>query len=76
MDTHGTKVAHALQVSRSTLWRRLKDAGYQIKKYSDISDDELDSIVAHIQRENPNCGLPLLCGFLRDRDIHVQHYRL
>lgn len=41
-----SQVAHALQVSRSTFWRRLRDAGYQLSKYSDISDDELDSTVA------------------------------
>ena len=70
------QVAHALQVSRSTLWRRLKEADYEIKKYTDISDDELDSIVAQIQRGNPNCGLQLMYGYLRDRGVHVQRYRL
>lgn len=70
------QVAHALQVSRSTLWRRLKEADYEINKYTDISDDELDSIIAQIQRENPNCGLQLMYGYLRDRGVHVQRYRL
>ncbi len=40
------EVAGALQVSRSTIWRRVKDAGIQLAKYSDISDDELDSIIS------------------------------
>ena len=57
------QVAHALQVSRSTLWRRLRDVGYQMTKYSDISDDELDSIVAPLSHRNPHIiGKPQL-GF-------------
>ena len=70
------QAAHALQVSRSTLWRQLKEADYEINKYTDISDDELDSIIAQIQRESPNCGLQLMYGYLRDRGVHVQRYRL
>jgi len=70
------QVAEALQVSRTTLWRRLQDSGYQMKKYTDICDDELDSIVAQIQRDNPNCGQQLMYGYLRDRGVHVQRHRL
>lgn len=70
------QVAHAMQVSRSTLWRRLKVADYQIRKYSDISDDELDGIISQIQREHPNCGLPMMSGFLQNRGIMVQQYRM
>ena len=39
-------VASVLQVSRSTIWRRLKDAGVQMSKFTDISDDELDSVIS------------------------------
>ena len=70
------QVAGALQVSRTTLWRRLRDAGYQMKKYTEICDDELDSIIAQIQRENPNCGQQLMYGYLRNRGVHVQRHRL
>ena len=69
-------MASALQVSRSTLWRRLKEAGYQIKKYTDISDDELDSIITAIQKENPNCGQQLIRGYLNDKGVYVQRYKL
>ena len=69
-------VAASLQVSRSTLWRRLRGAGIQLNKYTDISDDELDDIVSSIQRQNPNCGQQILYGYLLDRGIHVQRYRL
>ena len=58
------QVAHALQVSRSTLWRHLRDVGYQMTKYSDISDDELDSIVAPLSHRNPHIiGKDFLFGY-------------
>ena len=61
------EVAGALQVSRSTIWRRVEDAGVQLAKYSDISDDELDSIISHFQSDHPNCGQQLILGHLRGK---------
>ena len=70
------EVAQCLQISRTTLWRHLKDINYQIQKYSEISDDELDSYLIQIQKENPNCGQQLLHGYLKAKGILVQRYRL
>ena len=39
------EIAGSLQVSQTTLWRRLNEAGYEVEKFTDISDDELDSIL-------------------------------
>ncbi len=44
-----TEVANALETSRTTVWRRLRDAGYQILKYTDISDEQLDNVLTIIQ---------------------------
>jgi hypothetical protein len=63
----------ALQVSRSTIWRRVKDAGIQL---ANISDDELDSIISQFQSDHPNCGQQLILGHLRDKGISVQRNRL
>ena len=71
-----SQVADALQVSRTTLWRRIKEANFEIKKYTDICDDELDSIVSQIQKENPSCGQQLINGHLRARGIQVQRMKL
>ena len=71
-----SQIADALQTSRTTLWRCVKEAGCLIQKYSEISDDELDSVMSQIQREHPNCGQQFLCGFLKDKGVFVQHYRL
>ena len=70
------EIAGSLQVSRTTLWRRLKEANMEVQRYSDISDDELDSIVSQLQRNHPNCGQQLLLGYLKDRSVIVQHRRL
>lgn len=70
------EVADALQVSRSTLWRRMKEFDYHVPKYTSISDDELDSILLRIQRENPNCGLQLIRGYLNAQNVFVQRQRL
>ena len=66
----------SLQISRRTLWRFLKDTDYQIQRYTEISDDELDGYLSQIQKEHPNCGQQLLCGYLKDRGILVQRQRL
>ena len=70
------QVANAMQVSRTTLWRRLREAGNEMTKYTDLSDDELDTIISQLQRENPNCGQQMMCGYLRGRGIHIQRQRL
>ena len=49
-----SQIADALQISRTTLWRHLKNANCVVQKYSEISDDDLDSHVSQIQREHPN----------------------
>ena len=56
------EVARALQVSRSTIWRRLRECGIKITKYTDISDDELDTVISQFQSDHPNCGQQLILG--------------
>ena len=70
------EVAEALQVSRSTIWRRVRESGLDIQRYSDISDDELDTIVGQFQSENQNYGQQLLLGHLKAQGIHIQRRRL
>ncbi len=71
-----TEVANALETSRTTVWRRLRDAGYQILKYTDISDEQLDNVLTTIQEQYPNCGQQLISGFLISRGIYIPRYRL
>ena len=53
-DFHLDEIADTLDVSSSTLYRRLKV--YGIEKYSDISDADLDYTIQSIKEENPNDG--------------------
>ena len=71
-----TDISCALQVSRTTLWRRLHEAGVTLNGYSDISDTALDTMVRCYQERNPNCGQALLSGYLRSRGIIVQRKRI
>ena len=67
-----SEIASSLQVSQTTLWRCLKEVDYDVQKYSDICDDELDSILRQLQRDHPNCGQLLLLGYLREKGVVVQ----
>ena len=44
-----TEIANALQTSHTTVWRRMKESGYQIMRYTDISEEELDNILTAVQ---------------------------
>lgn len=65
------KVAELLQISRSTLYRRLKDHGVSPDDYSDISPLELDEVVQKIKIDHPNDGEVLLKGHLSRLGIKV-----
>lgn len=57
-DLHG--------ISRSTLYRRMKDNNLSVRKcYSDITDDELDQKVRSIKARMPHAGYRLTKGALQ-----------
>ena len=68
------EIAARLDVSRSTLYRHMKDSG--IEKYSDISDADLDSTIQRIKNDHPNDGEVLMHAHLLRLGIHVQRKRL
>ena len=70
------EIANALQVSRTTLWRRLCEMDISTKKYSDICDFDLDSAVQSLRQEYPNCGQVMMHSLLRQQGIYVQRFRL
>ena len=67
--------AEVLFVSRSTLWRRLKEIEY-MPTFSDISDDELDAVVENIQHNSPNSGAIMVWGELKSYGISVPRRRV
>ena len=70
------EIAHALMISRTTLWRRLAEENVDLDRYSNISDDELDILVREIQTNHPHSGRGLIQGQLESHGIRLQRYRL
>ena len=70
------EIASALMISRTTLWRRLAEENVDLDRYSNISDDELDTLVKDIQIHHPHSGRGLIQGQLESQGIRVQRYRL
>ena len=61
-----SQVADALLVSRTTIWRKLVEAGLTCEKYWDISDEELDHAVGQLQQWYPHCRQVLLLRSMLD----------
>ena len=70
------EIARSMLVSRTTIWRKLREAGITLEKYSSISDDDLDSQVGMLQMCHPHCGQVLLRSMLQAQGVHVPRYRL
>ena len=70
------EIAKALMVSRSTLWRRVKEGHLVTTKYTDISDVDLDILVRDIKARHPNSGQVLFQGLLQASGVHVQCHRV
>ena len=70
-------IANILGVSRSTICRRLKEAGMSVsQKYCCISNSDLDDVVRSISVTFPNCGYKMMMGHLKERGITVQQFRV
>lgn len=73
----GPQVAEMLGTSLSTVRRRMQEFGLFIGcQYSDMSDDELDSVVRSMQSEFLNCGNQQMQGHLQGRGYRVQQQRI
>lgn len=71
------QAAQLLQVSTSTLRRRMFDFGITVRStYSSLDDNQLDSITSQLQRHYPNCGYRLLQGHLAAMGHRVQERRV
>uniref|UniRef100_A0A7M5V4P1 Integrase catalytic domain-containing protein n=1 Tax=Clytia hemisphaerica TaxID=252671 RepID=A0A7M5V4P1_9CNID len=71
------RIAKILSVDRTTLWRRLKENGYEsMDKWTKVTDDELDSFILEVKKQHPLCGEVSVIGFLRSKSILVQRWRV
>ena len=66
-----------LGVSRRTVCRRIREYGIDPSTtYTDMSDDDLDTVVSGIESSFPNCGQRMTDGLLRAQGIRVQRHRI
>lgn len=70
------QISSALMVSRTTLWRRLRDLGIQTSMYTTISDSELDSVMSGLVSRFPQNGITMMRGHLRSLNIHITRARV
>ena len=71
------RIASIVGVSRSTLYRWLKEEGLSTSiTYSNISDQSLDPLITTIKRQHPHDGERLMLGHLVSYGIRVQRTRL
>lgn len=64
-----TRIAELLNISRRTLYRRLEDS--DIVGFTNITAQELDSIILAYKLDHPNDGEVMVIGHLRACQIHV-----
>ena len=70
------EIAELLQVSKSTIERRLSQFGISSRSYCEITDDELDAKVQVIKLFHPNIGSTNLAGFLAAGNIKIPRCRI
>ncbi|CAL9695551.1 unnamed protein product [Knipowitschia caucasica] len=72
-----TAIASLLGVSRSTIHRRMAENNLSVTAlYSEMSDQELDSVVADIKTNMPDSGYRMVKGALKSRGHLVQWERV
>ena len=72
-----TKIADMMDVSHSTLYRRLEEHGIdRMATFSSISDAELDNTIEEIKRNHPNDGERMIIGHLSSLGIRVPRSRV
>lgn len=72
-----TKIAEILQISRSTLYRRLEEENLsQSLSFTNISDVELDRLISSVKACHPNDGERLMTGHLARHNVFVPRARV
>ena len=66
-----TRISELLNVSRSTLYRRLKDADIPSNDYSEISSTELDDTIKMVKQSFPNDGEVMMKSHLLRMGVKV-----
>ena len=76
LNYNWTKIASLLNVSRSTLYRRLQENNIPTNDFDSLSDATLDEIVQSIKCDHPNDGEVMMQGHLRRVGVKVKRQDL
>ena len=77
MGFSGLEISNAIGVSLSTVRRRMTQYGLTIGSlFSDITDQDLDSIVSQIKVLFPNCGFHMMQGHLFNQGHRISQARI
>ena len=71
-----SEISNILCVSERTIYRRMEDYNLSKQNFTEISNDDLDSNLADLIREFPNCGEVMLRELLKGRRIRIQRQPL
>jgi len=69
-------IAKFMGVSCRTVSRWMREFGLSTKKYSNLSDQDLNRLVAQIKNEMPSAGYRMVKGRLQSMGIHIQWRRV
>ena len=70
------EISSIVGVSRTTIWRVMKENRMGTERYTDISDVDLDDTIQTFQHDHPHCGLSLVQGHLLADGIKIQRRRI
>lgn len=71
-----SEIAIFFDVSRPVVYKAIQEFGISYKKFSDLSDSQLETLVSSIKDKHPNSGEVMLQGYIRSRGHHVQRRRV
>ena len=75
-----SKISEMLFVSTKTVSRRIEEFNIKSMAFSDLSNEDLDTVVSEIMREFPNCASKRMSirmsGFLLARGLRIQQARV
>jgi Bacterial regulatory protein, Fis family len=69
------EIAMLLGIHRNTLRYKLRQMGLQ-RRFSELSNDDLDRVLKLYKRIRPDSGLRYTTGFLRHHHLKVQRHRV
>ena len=68
--------ARDLGVSRLVLYKFIRENGISHEKYSTLSEQEVQNVVAEVKKNHPNAGEVMLQGHLQSKGITLQRHKI